>query len=275
MTSIVDSPVTTLVTVPAPAAIVLICVNAAAATVISPCAASASHDASNNATSAAWSRRVMTAFANAFPLVFAGLFPILNPFGAAPIFLALTSSCTEEERNVLARRVAINSVLLLAGSMLIGSRLLVFFGITLPVVRIAGDLVLIAFGWKLLRDGVKPEDKRSSEGRRPFDGDRCFLSANDAAHGRPGVDRGCHRVEEPLVRGTPYAIAVGATWRIGYGGGRRANVYRSIFATASKRTTALLGENGVNVIIRLSAFILLCIGIQVLWTGYSTLVIAP
>ena len=43
----------------------------------------------------------------------------------------------------------------------------------------------------------------------------------------------------------------------------------------AKRTTALLGENGVNVVIRLSAFIRLCIGIQVLWTGYSTLVIAP
>ena len=107
----------------------------------------------------------MTAFANAFLLVFAGLFPILNPIGTAPIFLALTSSCTEGERTALARRVAINSVLLLAGSMLIGSHLLVFFGITLPVVRIAGGLVLIAFGWKLLHDGVEPEDKRSSETR--------------------------------------------------------------------------------------------------------------
>jgi multiple antibiotic resistance protein len=42
----------------------------------------------------------------------------------------------------------------------------------------------------------------------------------------------------------------------------------------AERLLALLGENGVNVIIRLSAFILLCIGIQVLWTGYSALVIA-
>jgi multiple antibiotic resistance protein len=49
--------------------------------------------------------------------------------------------------------------------MLIGSHLLVFFGITLPVVRIVGGLVLIAFGWKLLHDGVEPEDKRSSETR--------------------------------------------------------------------------------------------------------------
>jgi multiple antibiotic resistance protein len=95
----------------------------------------------------------MTDFANAFLLVYAGLFPILNPIGSAPIFLGLTSSCTEGERNALARRVAINSVLLLTGSIFIGSHLLVFFGITLPVVRIAGGLVLIAFGWKLLHNG--------------------------------------------------------------------------------------------------------------------------
>ena len=109
----------------------------------------------------------MTDFFNAFLLVYAGLFPIINPIGNAPIFLGLTSSCTEEERNTLAHRVAINSFLLLAGSMFVGSHLLVFFGITLPVVRVAGGLVLIAFGWKLLHSGAELEDQRlaDAEGR--------------------------------------------------------------------------------------------------------------
>src|SRR4051794_4652544 len=110
----------------------------------------------------------MTEFGNAFLLVYAGLFPILNPVGSAPIFLALTSNCTEDERNALARRVAVNSILLLAGSMFIGSHLLVFFGITLPVVRIAGGMVLIAFGWKLLHNGAGLEDKRSPERAGPW-----------------------------------------------------------------------------------------------------------
>ena len=109
----------------------------------------------------------MTDFTNAFLLVYAGLFPIINPVGSAPIFLGLTSSCTEAERNALARRVAINSILLLAGSMFIGSHLLVFFGITLPVVRIAGGLVLIAFAWKLLHSGAELEDQRSAEAANP------------------------------------------------------------------------------------------------------------
>src|SRR6267142_3272190 len=109
----------------------------------------------------------MTDFFNAFLLVYAGLFPIINPVGNAPIFLGLTSSRTEAERNTLAYRVAINSFLLLAGSMFIGSHLLVFFGITLPVVRVAGGLVLIAFGWKLLHSGAELEGQRlaDAEGR--------------------------------------------------------------------------------------------------------------
>ena len=87
----------------------------------------------------------------------------MNPVGSAPLFLGLTAYSTEEERNNLARAVAINSILLLAGSMFVGSHLLVFFGITLPVVRIAGGLVLIAFGWRLLHTGVHLEDQGHAE----------------------------------------------------------------------------------------------------------------
>lgn len=217
----------------------------------------------------------MTAFANAFLLVFAGLFPVLNPVGTAPIFLALTSSCTEGERNALARRVAINSVLLLAGSMFIGSHLLVFFGITLPVVRIAGGLVLTAFGWKLLHDGVEREDNRSSEAKSHSTPIDSFYPLTMPLTVGPGsiavaIGLGSQRPERPLTL-SHFALL---------GGSAIAGVVALTFTVYvcyrfAKRTTALLGENGVNVVIRLSAFILLCIGIQVLWTGYSTLVLAP
>ena len=74
------------------------------------------------------------AIANAFLLVYAGLFPIVNPIGGAPIFLGLTRHCTEEERHALALGVTLNSFFLLLGSLLVGSYVLEFFGITLPVV---------------------------------------------------------------------------------------------------------------------------------------------
>jgi multiple antibiotic resistance protein len=95
---------------------------------------------------------------NAFLLVYMGLFPIINPIGGAPIFLGLTRHCTNEERHSLARRVAINGFFLMLGSLIVGSHVLEFFGITLPIVRIAGGLVVTAFGWKLLQAGPEGVD---------------------------------------------------------------------------------------------------------------------
>src|SRR3954447_24067412 len=212
----------------------------------------------------------MTEFANAFLLVYAGLFPVLNPIGSAPIFLGLTSSCTESERNALARRVAINSILLLAGSMFVGTHLLVFFGITLPVVRIAGGLVLIAFGWKLLHNGAGLDNQRSAEtASQPVDS---FYPLTMPLTVGPGsiavaIALGSQRPTGPL---TLSEVAL-------LGGSAIAGIVALALTVYvcyrfAPRTIALLGGNGVNVVIRLSAFILLCIGIQILWTGYSTLI---
>jgi multiple antibiotic resistance protein len=213
----------------------------------------------------------MTNFTNAFLLVYAGLFPIINPIGGAPIFLGLTAACTEDERNALARRVAINSVLLLAGSMFIGSHLLVFFGITLPVVRVAGGLVLIAFAWKLLHTGASTEDQRSAGAERRSTAIDSFYPVTMPLTVGPGsisvaIALGSQRPAGPvdlsqmaLLGGSAIAgiAAVAVTIYVCY--------------RFAERTIALLGKNGTNVVVRLSAFILLCIGIQILWTGYSAL----
>src|ERR1700761_8245476 len=90
---------------------------------------------------------------NSFLLVYAALFPIINPIGGAPIFLGFTRHCTDKERHLLARRVAFNGFLLLLGSLLAGSHVLEFFGITIPVLRIAGGLVVTSFAWNLLQRG--------------------------------------------------------------------------------------------------------------------------
>ncbi|SRR5258707_6114730 len=217
----------------------------------------------------------MTDFANAFLLVYAGLFPIINPIGNAPIFLSLTSACTEAERNALARSVAINSILLLAGSMFIGSHLLVFFGITLPVVRIAGGMVLIAFGWKLLHNGAELEDQRAAGAESQSSAVDSFYPLTMPLTVGPGsiavaIALGTQRPAAPLA--WPQLALLGGSAIAGIIA-LSLTVY--VCYRFAKRTIALLGGNGVNVVVRLSAFILLCIGIQVLWTGYSTLALAP
>jgi multiple antibiotic resistance protein len=210
---------------------------------------------------------------NAALLVFAGLFPVVNPLGNAPVFLSLTRRCTGEERHALARRVAVNGFLLLLGSLLVGSHVLAFFGLTLPVVRIAGGLVVAATGWRLLSGGEDQQDQRASQ---------------SAAQDRAAPPDSFYPLTMPLTVG-PGSIAVAITF-----GSRRpappesfghlmlltgaaiagllaiaGTIYVSYRFAAD--VTSRLGKDGTDVLMRLSAFILLCIGIEITWNGYSAL----
>jgi multiple antibiotic resistance protein len=206
--------------------------------------------------------------ANAFLLVYAGLFPIVNPIGVAPIFLGLTRSCTQKERNALALRVTLNSFFLLLGSLLFGSYVLEFFGITLPIVRVAGGLVVSATGWNLLQARDEDEDEPAAHKLlKPSDafypltmpitvGPGSIAVAITLGSQRPRVTELTHLA---LLGGAAVAglMAIAATIYVCY--------------RFAEGTVGALGEHGTNVVVRLSAFILLCIGIEIIWNGYSAL----
>ena len=137
----------------------------------------------------------IASIANAFLLVYAGLFPIVNPVGSAPIFLRLTQGAAAD-RPFLAGKVAVNSFLLLLGSLIVGSHLLEFFGITLPIVRVAGGMVVAAFGWQLLHAREELEDQRAATAHHSVD---LALDVAEALFGdrREGAER--VKVEKALV----------------------------------------------------------------------------
>jgi multiple antibiotic resistance protein len=84
------------------------------------------------------------------------LLPIINPPSVAPVFLA-TAGTDDTVIVRLARQVAVNAFFLLAGSMLVGTYVLEFFGVSLPIVRIAGGLLVAAAGWRMLHSGSDDE----------------------------------------------------------------------------------------------------------------------
>ena len=209
-------------------------------------------------------------FVDTVLLTYGALFPIVNPVGSAPLFLGLTQFCTYKQRNWLARRVALNSVCLLIGSFLIGSHVLEFFGLGLPVVRIGGGAVVTAFGWKLLNSDARPDGEPAP-----------------AATSEP---ESFYPLTLPLTVG-PGSISVAIA--LGSQRPRGADLDHlgqfAQFGTATlvgllaialtvwfcyrfaERTVAALGKTGTNVVVRLSAFIMLCIGLEILWGGWSAL----
>jgi len=210
----------------------------------------------------------MNNFANAFLLVYAALFPIINPIGSAPLFLGLTEFTTTQQRNALAARVALNSLLLLLGSMFIGSHVLEFFGISLPVVRIGGGLVVTAFGWKLLNSET-PDGSRAGTAALKSEPESFYPLTLPLTVG-PGSISVAISLGSQRPKGENWAEWVQA------GGAALAGVLAIVITIYlcyrfAPRLVGILGPSGTHVVVRLSAFILVCIGIQILWSGWSEL----
>ncbi len=92
-----------------------------------------------------------------FLLVLAAIFPVVNPPGAALVFLSMTKHASVNTRRFLARRIALNAFIVMAGSLLVGAFILKIYGISVPVLRVAGGLIVAHAGWTLLNAGNQKE----------------------------------------------------------------------------------------------------------------------
>ena len=215
----------------------------------------------------------MNAVASAFLLTFAALFPIVNPLEGAPFFLSLTAGLSSEERRGLARKVAVNGFALLLGSMVLGPSMLEVFGIQLPVVRIAGGLVVAALGWKLLSQEQWSDHAGGHQAEEAHRVGSFYPLTMPLTVG-PGSMSVAITIGSRKVAGIPPLpmLAEHATGALLGLLAIAISIYLAYrFADNIAR---LLGETGIEVLVRLSAFILMCIGIEIIWNGYSTLTAA-
>jgi multiple antibiotic resistance protein len=207
-------------------------------------------------------------------LAVGALLPIVDPLGGAPIFIAMTVGLAPAERVRMAKSVTINSFLLLIASVLIGAYVLDFFGISIPAVQIAGGVVVCAIAWSLLNRPNSPPALAQEE--------PATAMADDLGQ------RAFYPLTMPLTVG-PGAISVALTLGANPKQGLRPLVETTLGHALgilivsvcvyfcyryADRITKRLGPIGTSVVVRLSAFILLCIGVQICWNGLHTLIVA-
>jgi multiple antibiotic resistance protein len=204
-----------------------------------------------------------------FLLAFPALFSIINPLGGAFVFLGATRRLSRSLREHLARWVAIHSFVLLNASLYVGAYVLSFFGISMPVLRVAGGIIIAVAGFRMLNEG---DDTAEREG------------ALEAASERDASRLAFFPLTLPITVG-PGTISVAVT----LGANRPRGLDFLWFALSATVTTVVMcaliyvmyrysdrvshavGATGTTIIVRLSAFILFCIGIQVFWTGAAEL----
>jgi multiple antibiotic resistance protein len=202
-------------------------------------------------------------------LVFAALASLLNPPANVPIFLASTAGTSADVRKVLSWRIALNVFIILVVSMFVGSYILRFFGLSLPIVQVGGGLIIMSFGWTFLHQREEEAEAPTAQSWRPEElGTRAFYPLTLPLTVGPGgisvaITLGANTSEAGLYQVTLVVAMVTGV----------ALVALSIYLCYrfAENIAHLLGRTGTSVLLRLSAFIALCIGVQIAWNGISAL----
>ncbi len=214
-------------------------------------------------------------FTQIFLLVFTGLLPVVNPPGSALIVLGLVPDASPRQRAWLARGIALNSLLMLAASIGIGAYVLSFFGISIPVLRLAGGAVIAATGWKLLNAPAQIDHSvAAGVAEAASDAEEESLRSQLFYPLTLPITVGPGSIAVAIALGTsspregplPVHIAAAGTALLAL------CVLIYLCMRHAWRLRRVLGNTGTQVTLRLLAFVILCIGVQIGWLGISELI---
>jgi multiple antibiotic resistance protein len=207
-----------------------------------------------------------------FGLAFSALLPLINPFGSALIFLGLVGDQPISVYRDLSRKIAVNTVAFLLAVELVGTALLAFFGISLPVVQVSGGLVLASMGWTLLnqpdaRDQTKAEAAEASTGTLSH---KIFYPLTFPVTAGPGtlvvmLTLSAHASTGDLLHnffahlGIFLAVVV-------------LSVTVFICYANAPRISQRVSPQTAHGVLRVIAFVLLSIGVQITWNGVESLI---
>jgi multiple antibiotic resistance protein len=211
-------------------------------------------------------RQEVTATIEATVLVVAALFPIVNPLGSAAIFVNLVGPIAFTTQRLLAQKIGIYSFFLLICSLLWGVHVLAFFGISIYAVQIGGGLVVAATGWSLLNQDTgqaKPaataEDEILENAFYPFTLPITVGPGSISVAITLGAHLPAELHESSLF--SPRVLIAAIT------GITVICVIIYMCYIYARKAEHLLGRSGTSMVMRLSSFILLCIGVQIISTG--------
>ena len=214
---------------------------------------------------------------SSFLIAFSALLPLINPLGSALVFLGMMGEAPPAAFRSLARRIALNNVIFLAIFELLGSAILNFFGISLPIVQVSGGLVISAIGWRVLNEkdsGASARDKREE------------VQVSEGESLRTLEQKAFYPFTFPVTSG-PGTLVVLLTLSARFSGGgvtQNAVGHLGLFLAVlvlsalvfvcyaySPKITKAISPATAHGVLRVVAFILLCIGVQIAWNGLSLL----
>jgi len=190
---------------------------------------------------------------------FLALFPIVNPFGAVPIFFALTSRTTNSDRRKTEVKVALFVIAILVFFLLVGRFVLHFFGISLPVLRIAGGLIVANAAWGMVTSKSRITDAEGDEAATKEDISFTPMAMPIlAGPGSIGVVMGLAANSANMLTYVGMILGIAGLGLVVY-----------VFLRLGGPLVERLGPNAIGSINRVFGFLILAVAVQLIWDGIA------
>ena len=202
---------------------------------------------------------------------FIGILAILNPIGNMPIFLEHVENETPRVQRAVAVLMALSIFVLMLVFFLFGNRILSLFGITLPAFRLAGSVMILLVGLRMLQGKSKFENHGIETGA--VTGGTFSRARNSLSH-----------ILVPV--GTPIFIGPGTITTIILFSEKSTDLLTSfmmvlilllcaaivgLILITSRYIFDRIGRNGTQIVVRFMGMILCAIAMQFMIDGFAQL----
>src|SRR3954447_2751901 len=190
---------------------------------------------------------------------FLALFPIVDPFGGIPIFFSLTSTWTAKDRHRTALKAGLWVLVILVTFLFFGRFVLHFFGISLPVLKIAGGLIVANTAWSMVTSHARitPEESQEAEEKE----DISLTPLAMPLMSGPGAIGVVMALAAHVDNAAAYLGMV-----IGIAGVALSVV---LFFCLGGPLVRRLGPSAVGAINKIFGFLILAIAVQLVWNGIA------
>jgi multiple antibiotic resistance protein len=204
-------------------------------------------------------KELLRTLPSAASATFLALFPIVNPFGGVPLFFSLTSDFPAQDRRRSAFKTGIYVSAILIFFMFFGRFVLNFFGISLPVLKIAGGLIVANTAWGMVTGSSRITSAESAEASTKED-----ISLTPMAMpmlsgpGSIGVVMGLAAHADSMTAYLGMVVGIVAL-------GLTVCLFLCMGGPLVKR----LGPGAIGAINRIFGFLILAIAVQLVWDGIA------
>jgi multiple antibiotic resistance protein len=197
-------------------------------------------------------------------LALTSFFTLINPLGSMPIFMSMTSQLTDEERNKTAKKASIVALFTIIAFAFTGQFLFKFFGISVDSLRVVGGVIFFIMGMDMLQARIGRDKIKETEVKSYITDISITPLAIPMICGPGAITNAIVLMEDAKTVAKTIILVV--------------SILVIMFITylilySSSKLIKMLGETGINVMMRIMGLIVMVIAVEFFFSGLRPIVL--